>query len=99
MLDCPDEIAAIYTNNSIVKLFYQESNKYTGNTDNWGNTKGIDHHIDVCVVLNPTTYKAFKKGTLASLASTTRNKLYVACTRANRNLYFVDEKVLSQFKK
>ncbi|WP_194757144.1 UvrD-helicase domain-containing protein [Aliidiomarina indica] len=99
LIDRPDEIDAIYADNSIVKLFYQKSNKYTGNTDNWGNTKGIDHHIDVCAVLNPTTYKAFKQGRLASLAATTRNKLYVACTRANGNLYFVDEKFLSQYKK
>jgi len=98
MLDCPEEIASIYTNDSIVKLFYQSSNKYIGNTDNWGNTKGVDDYIDVCVVLNPNSYKAFKLGQLASLAAITRNKLYVACTRANGNLYFVEEKILSKFK-
>jgi|TARA_R110001606_G_scaffold11354_2_gene49034 DNA helicase-2/ATP-dependent DNA helicase PcrA len=98
-LDCPDEIAEVYLDDSVIKLFFQTSNTYTGNVENWGKTKGLDHYNDVCVALNPTSYKAFMQGKLSSLAPLTRNKLYVACTRANGNLYFVEQKMLIQFKK
>jgi superfamily I DNA/RNA helicase len=92
------EIQKIYSNNSIVKLFFQKSNTYIGNTANWGNTKGLDHFQDVCVVLNPTTLKAFEDGKLEQLNPTTKNKFYVACTRAKGNLYFVPEKQLKKYK-
>ncbi len=97
-IDNIGEIDAIFNNNSIVKLFYQKSDSYEGNTANWGNTKGLDHFQDVCVVLNPTTQKAFDKANLDQLNPTTKNKLYVACTRAKGNLYFVSEKSLNKYQ-
>ncbi len=81
----------IYESSSIVKLFYKESNKRRCYAVNWGVSKGQDHYNDVCVVLNPTTFKAFKNGTLSSLAPSTRNKLYVAITRSRRDVYFVSD--------
>lgn len=93
-----NEINEVFKNDSIVKLFYQKSTSYAGNTYNWGNTKGLDHFQDVCVVLNPTTLKAFDNGELDKLNPTTKNKLYVACTRAKGNLYFVPEKLLKKYK-
>jgi len=51
------------------------------------------------VVLNPTTLKAYDSGNLADLAPTTKNKLYVACTRAKGNLYFISELALKKYKK
>ena len=92
------EIDSIFNNGSVVKLFYQKSDSYTGNTANWGNTKGLDHFQDVCVVLNPTTLKAFDSSTLDKLNPTTKNKLYVACTRAKGSLYFVSEISLKKYK-
>jgi len=93
------EIQRIYINDSVVKLFYQKSHAYIGNTANWGNTKGLDHFQDVCVVLIPTTFKAFEDGKLEQLNPTTKNKFYVACTRAKGNLYFVPEKKLKKYKR
>ncbi len=93
------EIENIYTNDSIVKLFYKESNKYSGNTENWGNVKGLDHYNDVCVVLNITTLKLYQRNELVNLRPNSKNKLYVACTRAKGNLYFVSEKSLVKYKK
>jgi hypothetical protein len=93
------EIERVYSDDSIVKLFYQKSDAYYGNTENWGNTKGLDHYQDVCVVLNPTTFKAFNSEQLEQLPPTTKNKLYVACTRAKRNLYFVSEILLKKHKR
>jgi len=98
-VQCSQEIDKIYQDNKIVKLFYQSSNKYSGFTDNWGNTKGLDDFTDVCVVLNPKSYKALLDNELHSLPATTKNKLYVACTRARGNLYLVEQKKLSIYKK
>ncbi|QCU89785.1 AAA family ATPase [Thiomicrorhabdus sediminis] len=92
------EIDKIFLDNSVAKLFFNKSTSYNGNTHNWGSTKGLDHFNDVCVVLNPNTFRAFKNSQLESLASTTKNKLYVACTRANRNLYFVNQSSLIKYK-
>ena len=92
------EIDSIFNNDSVVKLFYQNSHKYKGNTANWGSTKGLDHFQDVCVILNPTTLKAFESAKLDQLSPTTKNKLYVACTRAKGNLYFISEKMLKKYK-
>lgn len=97
-VDNTTEIDSIFNNDSVVKLFYQKSDSYAGNTANWGNTKGLDHFRDVCIVLNPTTLKAFYSSNLDQLNPTTKNKLYVACTRAKGNLYFVPEKSLQKYK-
>lgn len=98
LIDSSERIDALFGNDKIIKLFYKSSDKYPGNTDNWGNVKGLDDFEDVCVVLNPTTLKAFKENSLADLAPTTKNKLYVACTRTKKNLYFVDENKLKKYK-
>lgn len=96
--DNASEVDSIFNNDSVVKLFYQKSDSYAGNTANWGNTKGLDHFQDVCVVLNATTLKAFYNANLDQLNPTTKNKLYVACTRAKGNLYFVSEKSLKKYQ-
>lgn len=96
--DSVGEVDSLFNNDSVVKLFYQKSDSYAGNTANWGNTKGLDHFQDVCVVLNPTTLKAFDNDKLEQLNPTTKNKLYVACTRAKGNLYFVSEKSLRKYQ-
>ncbi len=98
VIEDDDEIALIYSNDQIVKLFYQSSQQYCGYTDNWGNTKGLDDFEDVCVILNPKSFKALNDNELHSLPATTRNKLYVACTRAKGNLYFIEQKRVSRYK-
>ena len=98
LLEDQEAIEQVFYNDSVVKLFYQNSKAYPGNTENWGNTKGLDHYRDVCVVLNSNSFKAYETGQLSSLAATTKNKLYVACTRAKGNLYFLSEKKLKSYK-
>ncbi len=98
LLEDKDEINAIVGDCNVVKLFYSKCRNYKGFTDNWGNTKGLDDFQDVCVVLNPNSYEAFTNNWLSELAPTTKNKLYVACTRAKGNLYFVTEAAIKQFK-
>lgn len=92
-----NEVDTIIKDNSIIKLFYQNSKKYNiNNVDNWGNSKG-ETYEDVCVVLNANTYKSYKRNELISLPSVTKNKLYVACSRPTRNLYLVEEKLLNDY--
>lgn len=81
----------IMENNAIIKLHYQNGRKYGPNHKNWGETKGEDCYGDVCVMLNKTTAAKFVADNLRELPPPTRNKLYVAITRAKGNVYFVNE--------
>lgn len=90
-VDSQEQADKLFDDNNIVKLFYQSHHKYPCFSENWGASKGIDNYNSICVVLNKTTDDHFKKGTLENLASCTKNKLYVACTRSAKDLYFVPD--------
>jgi hypothetical protein len=90
---------AIFYQEHIVKLFYQSHSSYPCYSDNWGASKGIDDYDSVCVVLNGKTEKLFREGKLLELPPTTKNKLYVACTRARSKLFFVPERLIRKHKK
>lgn len=87
-----EEIKAIWYDDRIVKLHIQKASDYNGNHRNWGDVKGEDDFNDVCVILNKTSYKAFKEDKLNEIAPLTKAKLYVAITRARGNVYFIDFK-------
>lgn len=87
----PTHSARILEDGSIIKLHYQNGRKYGKNHKNWGETKGEDWYGDVCVMLNKTTAAKFRAGKLFELPPPTRNKLYVAITRARGNVYFINE--------
>ena len=91
-------ISEVYTCEQTVKLFYQKHYEFGCYSQNWGKSKGQDHYIDVCVLLYPAAMKAFKNNKFDALPASSRNKLYVACTRANRNIYFIEQKLLNKFK-
>jgi DNA helicase-2/ATP-dependent DNA helicase PcrA len=88
----------LFSDDATVKLFYSESAKYKCYSLNWGVSKGLDHFNDICVVLPANVAKAYKEGNLKKLPASTRNKLYVACTRANRHLFIVPGSFLKQYK-
>ncbi len=92
-------IDEIMNNSEIIKLFLQNSTKYCCYSSNWGASKGQDCHTDVCVVLNAKTYSEYKKNQLHQMNTQTRNKFYVACTRARRKLIFIPEKAVKAYKK
>lgn len=96
IIEDKEEALEIYHNNSIVKLFYQENYKYDCFSRNWGDSKGENHYHDICVVLNKTTFD--KINDLSELNPQTKNKLYVACSRANNNLYFVNHVLFKDMK-
>lgn len=85
------QIQTIIADGRIVKLHYQNGASFGEGHFNWGETKGEDQHNDVCVYLNKTTAKAYASRKLQTLKPSTRNKLYVAITRAHGNVYFVNE--------
>lgn len=94
-----DEIMEIFKDESIVKLFYRENYKYQCYSRNWGDCKGENHYENVCVVLNKTSMDKYNKGKLNELKPVSKNKLYVACSRANNNLYLIDESEIKHLKK
>ena len=89
-----NKIRRILNDDSIVKLHYKNGIKYGEDHKNWGDTKGEDCYQDVCVLLNKNTMLKYSSGKLMDLPQLTKNKLYVAITRAHRNCYFIDEKYL-----
>lgn len=97
--DDPAKVLAIYEDPKIVKLFYQEHYKYACYSQNWGASKGEDRYQDVCVVLNLSNVKAWQSGSFRDISPKTRNKLYVACSRARGNLTFVPEPLLKAHKR
>lgn len=91
MVSEPDQKKLIVDNSDVVKLHYQKAASFGDGHYNWGETKGQDHYNDVCVCMNKTTAKAYSAGELSMLKPATRNKLYVAITRAHGNVYFTNE--------
>jgi DNA helicase-2/ATP-dependent DNA helicase PcrA len=91
------EIDKVFNDDSVIKLFYRESHKYKCHSRNWGDCKGENHYKNVCVVLNKTTMTHFKKENLSELKPVTKNKLYVACSRANNDLYFISESDIKHY--
>lgn len=98
-VESEEEIEEKISCNETVKLFYQNHSKYQCYSQNWGNSKGQDHYGDVCVILNGAAIKAYEKGGFNSLPPSSINKLYVACTRANGNIFFIDEKKIKHHKR
>ncbi|MGI4755430.1 MAG: DNA helicase UvrD [Janthinobacterium lividum] len=99
MEEDPAAALALYRDSNVVKFFYQTHYKYTCHSNNWGASKGIDTYQDVCVVLNPETLKAWRAGSFIGLNVKTRNKLYVACSRARGNLTFIPDSLLKAHKR
>lgn len=87
----PERALEIVHNDSIIKLHFNNGAKYGRGHRNWGETKGEDHYQDVCVILNKTTANLEAKGNLKEMAPSSKNKLYVAITRARGNVYFLKE--------
>ncbi|BCS84115.1 hypothetical protein prwr041_00080 [Prevotella herbatica] len=98
LIDNQTDADILFRDNTKVKLFYQEAYKYLCYAENWGKSKGLDSFQDVCIVLNETTFKAYNSNTLHQLTPSTRNKFYVACTRAKGDIYFIPHKFIDKYK-
>ncbi len=81
-----EQIMEKFACNETIKLFYQNHMKYPCFSQNWGKSKGQDHYKDVCIMLYPAAMKAYQDGGLRNMKASSRNKLYVACTRAEQTI-------------
>lgn len=98
LIEDKSEIERIMNDDSVKKLFYKEHDKYScKNHDNWANCKGLGFE-NVCVILNKTTFIEYKKNSFLALKTLTRNKLYVACSRVEKSLCFIEEKQIKHLK-
>ena len=93
-LDEINKIKNIWNDNNIVKLHYNNSDKFGQNHFNWGEVKGVDCYKDVCIILNKSTVKHIDD--LSKLSNQTKNKLYVAITRSRNNVYFINDMFLDR---
>lgn len=89
---------ALFADDSKVKLFFQDHGKYPCASNNWGKCKGLNGYGDVCVVLNKKSAEFFMNGKLRNLPNSSLNKLYVACSRANGDLYILFEDQVRHLK-
>lgn len=94
-----DQADELWRRKDVVKLFYQEHSTYGCVSQNWGASKGEDHHDEVCVVLNPKTLGLHQRGKLSTLSTATLNKLYVALSRSRGNVYLAPHSYLDRYKK
>jgi superfamily I DNA/RNA helicase len=99
VVDDQSAIEKIMDSDDIPKLFYQSHADYDCISTNWGASKGIDRFNDVCVVLNRTTWPMVKNNNFSGINESTKNKLYVAITRARGNVYFIEEASIANYKR
>lgn len=93
------QVIKILSDSSIAKLHYSNGGLYGKNHFNWGEVKGVDNFEDVCVLLNKKTFLLYKNNNLKSLTGLTKNKLYVAITRAHNNVFLIEEEYLKKLNK
>lgn len=98
LIDNQNDADRLFNDPSKVKLFFKEASKYQCYAENWGKSKGLDSFQDVCIVLNETTLNAYHYNLLHQLKPSTLNKLYVACTRARGDIYFIPHTFVDKYK-
>lgn len=93
-----NNVSDIIRDDSIVKLVWNNSQKYTFNAVNWSYSKG-DTFDSVCVVLTDIVSDITDDDfNIEKLTSITRNKLYVALTRTRGNLYLLSKNLFDEVK-
>lgn len=76
----------------VIKLLYQNSRKMDFHALNWGASKGLDDFDDVCIIVNDKLFRQIQDQKSQEINGKTLKKLYVACTRAKRDIFFVRDK-------
>ncbi|MNQ95004.1 hypothetical protein D3C85_1105440 [compost metagenome] len=82
----------------MVKLFYEQHYKYGCYSQNWGASKGQDHYEDICVILGTKAWNQYLVGKLHESVAQTRNKLYVAFSRARGKVYVAPDNLFKRYK-
>ncbi len=97
-IDDAHAITELFNDDRIVKLFFKEHHKYPCYSNNWGKSKGLDKYGDICVALYSKAFQGYMSNDFSGLPASSRNKLYVACTRANKDLLLIAEENLKKFR-
>lgn len=93
-----DDPAPVLADNQIVKLVFQEANKYSFPALNWSYSKG-DTVDSACVILTDSLDKLDNnKFDPSKIKPSTINKLYVAMTRSRGNLYLLKASTFKTIK-
>lgn len=95
-VDCIDDINELMLNKNIPKLVWSKSSIISPmiNCVNWSYSKG-DTYKESCIILTNETSDLSKWN---RLSSSTRNKLYVALTRATGNVYLITKDDFDNWK-
>lgn len=89
-------VEKILMDDAIPKLVFRGANNYSIYCLNWSYAKG-DTFKDICVVLTEGIKDICKTNWQCNLKLVTLNKLYVALTRAERNVYLISNKDFKNF--
>ena len=83
-----DEISRVLSSRGIPKLIWSRSTstEYINNINTWGNSKG-DTYREACVILTGVTSDVKQWSQIDK--NSTKNKLYVALTRATESVYLI----------
>lgn len=94
-----DEAERLFREKELPKLLWNKDSllPMMENTISWGRSKG-DTYKDACVVLTKSTNFIMQTHGKYSKDDTVKNKLYVALTRAKRNVYLVDNTIFCAIK-
>jgi len=91
-------IEKIMEDDSIVKLVFENSARYSFRSQNWSYSKG-NTFTDVCVILTKALNNLCDDSfDYNKIAKSTQNKLYVAMTRTKGNLYIVTDSLFQTIK-
>lgn len=99
LLEEDSKIIDALEDNSIVKLFFNNSRKYNCSpTINWGYSKG-DTYNKICIILTKAFESLFEEEfSYAQLTVAQINPFYVAMTRATNEVYFIKERDFKRHK-
>jgi len=89
---------ALHADDRIIRLFFKEHHRYGCHSMNRGASKGLDHFRDVCIVPGTAHWRLFIEEKLSELPASSRNQLYVACSRARENITFIPATLLRPFR-
>lgn len=87
-----NDIIKVLKDDTIIKLVLQEKEKYRFKAENWSYSKG-NTYSNVCVILTGT-FNDLNKDNFSTngISPISINKLYVAMSRTEGNLYFIQKK-------
>ena len=93
----PNEFDSIINDDDIIKLVWEDAIKYPFWANNWSYSKG-DTYKKVCVILTEKMDYLKKSPLRVGESPISRNRLYVALTRASDELYLATSDLLKDWK-